>query len=196
MRLAKLLKEIRQSASRLADNPPVKAVDLRVETDLDLANLFERNFWTPPIHFETTEMRDAEPDEDDRMAAFKTLALMRRLDWGAMRQRIKAELKEHPQLSMAEMFEQQPPLGGVVEVLGYLQIAHDDGHDVDLLETETLHIPIDDYAEMFDDPEELRLGHAKVVGYESYDQGAILSRILVLEVPRVIFRAATSGIEC
>lgn len=195
MRLAKLLRDIRQTASRLAENPPTDKVSLQVENDLEIVNISERTFWTPPVQFAATEMYEAKPDEDDRLAAFKTLALMRRLDWSAMRRKVHIALSKRDRLSLTELFEHDPPEGGVIEVLGFLQIAHDDGHEVDTEQTDIIQLKMDDYAELLDNPSMLsQWGSVRVADSDGLELDAIepedefaRDRVLELEIPRVIF---------
>jgi hypothetical protein len=44
------------------------------------------------------------------------------------------------QATLPELLHEHPPTGGTIEVLGYIQLAHDDGHEVDKNETEVVHI--------------------------------------------------------
>ena len=135
-------------------------------------------------------MHDAQTDEDDRLAAFKTLALMRRLDWTAMRGRIQMSLGKRESVSMLDLLEQNPPNGGVIEVLGFLQIAHDDGHHVDPVATDTLELPIDDYTDMFDNPTAMQsLGGLRITRLRNLNMNSndLSTRTLVLEIPRVVF---------
>lgn len=189
MRLAKLLRDIRRTASQLADDPPENKISISVEHELNITNISERTFWTPAVRFDPTSMHEAESDEDDRIAAFKTLALLRRLDWSAMRRRIHLQLGKREQLTLTELLEENPPDGGVIEVLGFLQIAHDDGHHVDTDKTDTVQLTIDDYAEVFDNPELLaNLGGMRISRYQSdKSNGDTTTRTLVLEIPHVVF---------
>lgn len=194
MRLARLLRDIRRTASQLADEPPEDQISIDIEHELDITNVSERTFWTPAVRFDSTSMHEAEPDEDDRVAAFKTLALMRRLDWSAMRRTIHIQLGKRDQLSLVELLEENPPDGGVIEVLGFLQIAHDDGHRVDTETRDVVQLTIDDYAEVFDNPELLAsLGGMRISRYTSKNdfnsefENASEARTLVLEIPHVVF---------
>jgi hypothetical protein len=190
MRLTHLLRDIRQAASRLAENPPADSVGLKVETELDLGNVSERSFWSPAVRFDANVMHDAKTDEDDRLAAFKTLALMRRLDWTSMRGRIQMSLGKRKSVSMLDLFQQNPPNGGVIEVLGFLQIAHDDGHHVDPVATDTIELPIDDFVDIFDRPTTLKsLGGLRITRHQTLNTNSndLSMRTLVLEIPRVVF---------
>jgi hypothetical protein len=43
---------------------------------------------------------------------------------------------------LAELLEVHPPESGAVEVLGYIQIAHDDGHHIDPQQVDVLRLPV------------------------------------------------------
>jgi hypothetical protein len=67
---------------------------------------------------------------------------MQRLDWTGMRARVGELLEEDQEsLTLPELLEIFPPDAGVVEVLGYVQIAHDDGHDVDEMLIDVIELP-------------------------------------------------------
>jgi hypothetical protein len=139
-RLTGLLGDIRNLAVQLSDSPPIDSVGLSLDTDLALNAPLERAFWSPPQTFDTGRVREDCPDEDDRLTAFKSLALMRRLDWSGMRRRITTELAQRDALPLREMLQKTPPPGGAFEILGYLQIAHDDGHTIEATETDRVEI--------------------------------------------------------
>ncbi|WP_164101156.1 DUF3375 family protein [Candidatus Laterigemmans baculatus] len=139
-RLGEVLGEIRTLATRMAEAPPRDAVSLAIESELRLGNVAERGFWTPPVEFHAPELADHAPDEDERFAAFRQLAGMRRLDWTGMRRSLSRLLADRASASLGELLDAHPPQG-VIEVLGYMQIAHEDGHRVDPQHTETIRIP-------------------------------------------------------
>lgn len=142
-RLATTLREIRTLAARLADGPRPPGIAIGVETELQLSSAMERTFWTSPTSFEALELRAESPDDDDRLEAFRSLAAMRRLDWSAMRRRLSSSLRGRESIRLSELLDAHPPEGGVVEVLGYIQIAHDDGHRVDPDQTDSIVVPGD-----------------------------------------------------
>jgi hypothetical protein len=77
------------------------------------------------------------------MMAFKHLAEMQRLDWETMRANIAAALAVADQISLPDLLAEHRATGGALEVLGYIQIAHDDGHRVDKDELEIVEIQSD-----------------------------------------------------
>jgi len=142
-RLAGLLADIRGLAGQLAEQPPEQTVSLQIATELDLGNAFQKAFWQPSTRFTATTMHDGEDDADDRLDAFKRLAQLPRIDWSAMRRSVTMALGNRDEISLAEMLQSQPSRGGVLEVLGYIQIAHDDGHLVDRQHVEQLPLALD-----------------------------------------------------
>ena len=142
LRLATVLREIRAAAVRRAENRPEETMGLEVLSELDLLNMWERPFWTAPARFDAPELRDHEPDDDERRAAFRHLAGLQRLDWETMRNNIASMLRETPRLPLSDLLQAHPPEGGAVEVLGYVQIAHDDGHQIDNGVTKTIRLSV------------------------------------------------------
>lgn len=183
-RLAELLAEIRQAAVELAESPPRDECGVEVETDLDIHSVSERTFWTPPARFDATELANQPPDEDDRLAAFKSLALMRRLDWSHMRRSITASLATRESISLSQLLDDHPPDSGVVEILGYMQIAHDDGHDVDPAKTETIFLSGNASPLAIDN------GLDRVLRRSGLRRRSDRTGALALEVPQVTFRLA------
>jgi hypothetical protein len=159
LRLANVLREIRAVAVRLAENRGENEVGIEVLSELELVNAWDRPFWTAPVEFEAPELSDHQPDDDDRLAAFRDLAGLQRLDWESMRNNVSCMLRETPRLSLSDLLLAFPPQSGAVEVLGYVQIAHEDGHHIDSRVRETIRLrnefpdeTDDDLAELYDVP--------------------------------------------
>ncbi len=129
LRLATVLREIQGAAVSHAECPP--DVGLDVFTDLDLLNLHQRTFWESPVDFPDFELSNEDPDEDDRVVAFRQFAEMPHLNWGGMREKIAGVLQSAERTTLPELLRAYPPTAGSIEVLGYIQLAHDDGHEVD-----------------------------------------------------------------
>lgn len=190
VRLSEVLREIRTLANRLADAPPREGVSLTIESELPLGNVAERTFWTPPVEFDAPALSDRPADDDERFAAFRQLAGMRRLDWQAMRRSVSKMLASRSTATLADLLEEYPPHGGVVEVLGYLQIAHDDGHLVDPQQTQTIQVP----GAAAGDGRELAGAGLAGSSDEPFRTGEVAERQWVaLEVPRVTFSAEVLG---
>jgi hypothetical protein len=140
LRLAGVLREIRAAAVRLAENRPDDDVGIEILSELDLVNVWDRPFWTTPVEFAAAKLNDHQPDEDDRRAAFRHLAALQRLDWESMRDNVSSMLRQTPRLPLPELLLAHPPQSGAVEVLGYVQIAHEDGHHIDSRVMETIRL--------------------------------------------------------
>ena len=63
------------------------------------------------------------------------------IEWKTMRNNIRDLLEIYDAPTLAEVLERHPPESGVIEVLGYLQIARDDGHLVNSTARQTVVIP-------------------------------------------------------
>ena len=141
LHLAAVLHEIRTAAVRLAENPPNIGID--VFTELDLLNVSQRTFWQSPVEFDDVKLTNNEPDEDERLMAFRSQAEMQHLNWEEMRSVIANLVKSRERISLPELLESHPPESGAIEVLGYIQLAHDDGHTVDNTKLEVVNLDSD-----------------------------------------------------
>lgn len=129
-RVAELCAEILALAASAAADPPRDAVGADIETRARIGSPFSRTFWAEPHRFAAVEMAEHEADEDRRAEAFRLLAGMRRLDWRLMRERVRAAVARHGSVTLGGLLAEYPPDAGVIEALGYVQIARDDGHAV------------------------------------------------------------------
>jgi hypothetical protein len=146
LRLASVLRDIQRGAARLAENSP--EVGCQVYTELGLLNVSQRTFWESPTQFEVTPLVNREPDEDDRMLAFRSLAGMQRLDWETMRSSIAQMVESRGRTSLPELLEIHPLTSGPIELLGYLQLAHDGGHEVDEGQVDLVYLPKSEVGQM------------------------------------------------
>jgi len=138
LRLAEVLSGIRGLAARRSEHPSQIGIDVLAE--LELLNVHQRPFWEAPIRFSDVEPANLEQSDDDRMLAFKHLAEMRRLDWDSMRSNIASVVAAAQETTLPELLREHPATGGTIEVLGYIQLAHDDGHEVNEDEFEVVHV--------------------------------------------------------
>lgn len=144
-RLTHLLNDIRTIAARLAEDPPRDEVSIEVDVGVSLNAPFSRTFWTAPAKFTKVDMAENEVDGERRLQLFEMLAQMHRLDWRLMREHVRevTEGKEAPP-SLGDLVRIFPPQAGVIELLGYLQIAKDDGHIVSRDKVEDIVIASED----------------------------------------------------
>ncbi len=140
-RVAELLREIMGLAASLASHPPKDTVGVDVETKIEIASPFARTFWSEPPQFVHVDLTEHEVDEERRMETFRGLAMMQRLDWHGMRASVQAAVARDGSVTLGDLLAKHPPEAGVVEVLGYLQIARDDGHIISRDAEEEILVP-------------------------------------------------------
>ena len=139
-RVSELLQNIRSLAVSLSANPPKEGSFLELETRAHLNTPWSRTFWSPPVEFAEVDLNEHVMDDDRRLEAFRMLAEMQRLDWRKMRNHVSQLVREQGPATLADLLEIYPPLGAI-EVLGYLQIANDDGHQIEHEAVEKLVLP-------------------------------------------------------
>lgn len=135
-RLAVLLQEIRSHAASMASYPP--DVGIEVDTGINLSSPFSRTFWSRPADFEAIDLAEHQIDEDAKQQAFQALGQMHRLDWRAMRNQIRSHVNTHGSSTLRQIVDAYPPSAGIVELLGYMQIAQDDSHLISKDESEEI----------------------------------------------------------
>ena len=141
LRITGLLKEIQQLASSLAGEAELEDAGLSLDLATSVENPMRRAFWAEPPRFEAVDLTGFEPEDDERMRAFQQLAAFRGLDWREMRDRIRHMLAVEHAPTLRDLLEMHPPEAGIVEVVGYVQIASEDGHLIDHRTHETLVVP-------------------------------------------------------
>lgn len=140
-RISTVLRDIKAAARQLADAPPTDVAGLQIEVQHGLTNPFERTFWIPPSEFDVGDLAEHRPDELDRFAAFRHFAELERLDWTEMRDHVNRLIEgDDNRVTLQEVVDAFPLPVGAIELLGYLQLAHDEGHEVDALTTEVIEI--------------------------------------------------------
>jgi hypothetical protein len=139
--ISTLLREIRREAAALSDEPPMQ-VGVEIETSLEIASPFSRTLWSEPQTFSAVDLVENVIDDASRDEAFLILAKLQRLDWRGMRQRVHQALLERETIALGEFLADYPP-SGMVEVVGYVQIARDDGHLIDPDATDQIVVPVD-----------------------------------------------------
>ena len=140
-RIAQLLRDIRAAAVACASDPPIDRVGMVVDSGLRIASPLSRTFWSEPARFDEIDLTDHEIDNDRRLEAFRELAAMHRLDWRTMRYNISRVVASRGSVQLSQLLAEHPPESGVVEILGYLQIASDDGHLIEPRSTEEIILP-------------------------------------------------------
>jgi hypothetical protein len=148
-RTAELLSDIRSLAAKLRDQvlqggeAISEDIGLNVETSLGLASPMSRLPWIPAQAFEPTEILSHEIDLRDAQHQGRKLARLQRLELDHMRDLLRSTTADQPSITIAQLVQRRPPKAGVIELLGWLQIAHEDGHRIDTHASETVLIESD-----------------------------------------------------
>jgi len=140
-RIAELLREIQGLAIVHAATPDSDGVGLTLELEAAIDSPFRRTFWLQPSRFETVDLTNYQPDPDERLSVFQRFAAMRHLNWLVMRDKIRQMLTIENTPTLGDLLDHHPAEGGVVEIIGYLQIAAEDGHFVDPSTHEEVIVP-------------------------------------------------------
>ncbi len=140
-RVAQLLREIRGLAALLADDPPRSTVGLEVETKAQIASPFSRTFWSEPPQLTSVDLTEYVMDDERRAEAFRIQAAMQRLDWRRFHDLVRDAVAQYGTITLGSLLTEHPPTAGVVEVMAYLQIAHDKGHYVSREAVEEVRLP-------------------------------------------------------
>lgn len=143
-RTRQLLQEIREIAGEMADDP-LEDAELSLTITLGPAPLrspMMRDFWSPPHELEAIEIREVAADTATRHAAFRHYAELARLDWPEMRARIREATAGGKRVSLNELVTAYPPQSGAIEIVGYVQLARDDGHLIEPEVMEKIMVPV------------------------------------------------------
>lgn len=142
-RVAEVLRNIRGQALAMAGSSRTAEVGLELDLAPAIESPFRRTFWNEAPRFDRIDLTGFEPDAGERLKAFRQFAELRHLDWGEMRGRIQRMLAIENAPTLADLFELHPPEGGVIELIGYLQIAAEDGHEITTGATQVIIVPAD-----------------------------------------------------
>lgn len=140
-RVAELLLEVRGLAAKCSSLPPVASnVEIKVDQVPPIYAGFSRSFWTAPARFDVPTLSSHEVDEERRRRSFAEYAKLYGLDWKEMRSRIREMVEKSGSAKLSELVASHPLKAGVIEVLGYIQIARDDGHIIQAESTEMIEL--------------------------------------------------------
>jgi len=139
-RTAEVLRDIRTLAGRLkhhADdtNQPTRdqnagVIGIELETSIGMVSPFARPFWTPEQEFDVAPEPHVMDLETAQREARK-FASLQRLEWDQMRDTIASATRERPSIRLSELVKLRPLKLGIIELVGWIQIAHEDGHVID-----------------------------------------------------------------
>lgn len=128
--LAQVLRDILSAAAENSETPP-SHVGIDVEVELDMQSAMDRPFWAATDPFDEVDLLPASVDPQEQSAALAQLTSLERLDWTTMRRNITALTQDGSAVTLENLLQRYPLRLGAIEILGYLQIAFDDGHRMD-----------------------------------------------------------------
>ncbi|MBI1313975.1 DUF3375 family protein [bacterium] len=140
-RVAELLREIRGLAAGMASDPPVNEVSLSVDAGIAFSLPLSRTLWSEPPELEHVDLTQQTGDSDETWQAFADFARMQHLDLSTFRSTIHTATLGRGRLRLSELLDQYPPESGVLDVVGYLQVAAEDGHLIDATASEEVVVP-------------------------------------------------------
>ncbi|MGB7343640.1 MAG: DUF3375 domain-containing protein [Pirellulaceae bacterium] len=148
-RTAEVLQEIRTLAARMKQSasqtgePLPSEVGLQVDTSLGVSSPLARPFWTPAQVFDiAVETNEIDWETAKRYA--RKLSGLKRLQWDRMRELVHQVTDLQTNVTLSQLLEHRPPKVGVIELVGWMQIAHEDGHKIDAEATEQVTVTTDD----------------------------------------------------
>jgi len=141
-RVTDLLHQIRVLAAKMCDDPP-RDIGLEIDGTIEISAPMSRTDWSPPLKFEQLDLTEHVADEELRRNLFRQFQQLRPIDWNTMRRRIRQALEPNGHCTLGELLHDEPP-EGLIDVLGYLQIACEDGHQVRADATEQVVLPDDE----------------------------------------------------
>ncbi len=121
-----MLRQIRVLAASMSDAPP-RSLGIEINDAIPISAPMSRTNWAPLSRFERIDLTEHISDEALRREVFRQFLQLRPIDWGGMRRRVRQALEPHGHCTLRELLDDEPP-EGLLDVLGYLQIACDDRH--------------------------------------------------------------------
>lgn len=121
-RVTELLRQIRVLAASMSDAPP-RTLGIEINDAIPMS----RTNWAHLSRFERIDLTEHIADEALRREVFRQFLQLRPIDWGGMRRRVRQALEPRGHCTLRELLDDEPP-EGLLDVLGYLQIACDDRH--------------------------------------------------------------------
>jgi hypothetical protein len=126
-RLTQLIRDILASAGQLAASQPVE-LGLDLEVEIDIQGVMERPFWSRSEPFEAIDYQPLVADPVVHARAIAQLVALEHIDWQGLRQNINRMTRSQGAVELPLLLQHYPLQAGAIELLAYLQIAHDDGH--------------------------------------------------------------------
>jgi len=128
--LSQVLRDIRAQAAALSRFPP-RDVSLEVEAEIEIRLPCDRPLWSQAEPFADVPLQLAEIDPLEQALATQQLLALERIDWQTLRRNISLLTQQQAETTLSQLLERFPLQSGTIELLAYLQIAHEDGHTID-----------------------------------------------------------------
>jgi len=125
-----VVRNIKQLAISLKNQPvDDQTCQAVVQTSTGVASPFSRTFWTTPQSF------DNQPEEHvvdlERMSQERhTLASLELLDLDQLRDQVTTLIQSKGQATLEDLVDAFPPESGVMELVGYFQVAFEDSYSI------------------------------------------------------------------
>lgn len=140
-RLASVLHEIRTLALSMQSEPP-ESFEFEIEVEPTLQAPLSRPFWSPSASFEMPEIQESTFDMRHAQKVVASLSQLSRLDLRKLRRQIRECTLDGKVCTLTEIVHRFPLQEGLFEILGYMQIASEDGHPIDEALSESMRVEI------------------------------------------------------
>lgn len=145
-RLKELLQETMRGFGQCEMESKDESLQMQVDLGVDIDSPMTRDFWKPRQRFEKVQLEGGDQEQELvwQKQALEQYSALRRLDWKGMEKKIGGLLKSREKVALQELLVDEVLEAGLVEVLGYIQLAHDGGHVVDEGRDETIVVRLED----------------------------------------------------
>ncbi|MBC7820930.1 MAG: DUF3375 domain-containing protein [Planctomycetaceae bacterium] len=139
-RIAELLQRIQAFAASMSADPP-RDLSLEIDDGLGIASPFSRTNWAPAVEYEVLDLAEKTFEHSHKLEAYRELARLHPIDWIGLRRQIAAIVSRRSQPSIAAVLEDWGAAAGLIDIVGLLEIAREDGHLVAHDATEEIVLP-------------------------------------------------------
>ncbi len=144
LRLSMVLRDLKQLYMKMRDREKPPGVALSISSVAELQSPLSRTFWTASESFALATPVEHIMDITQVQQIAGAFAKLHRLDFRKLRSVIREGTYRGQSETLGQLTLRHPLKAGVVELLGYLQIAHDDHHRIDPLQTEVIRIQVEE----------------------------------------------------
>ncbi len=112
-----------------------------LNTEPDIVSPLTRPFWSASASFDSHTMLEPTLDLEQTTRIAAAMASFIDSIFENYEIRSASSRFEGDPIDLPDLLTKAPPLGGLVDVLGYMQIAHDDGHQVHPEQIDQIRVP-------------------------------------------------------